>query len=158
EVRGRSEGPLPRPRRRAVAYGATVSEPALEARGLRKDFAAKTAVRDLTLSVPRGEVFGFLGPNGAGKTTSMKRLLGLVRPPAGSGRVLGRPLGDRAARARVGFLPEHFRFHEWLAGRELLRFHGRLLGVPARVLEPRIDALLRRVELQDAADRRLNEY
>jgi ABC-2 type transport system ATP-binding protein len=135
-----------------------VSEPALEARGLRKDFAGKTAVRDLTLSVPRGQVFGFLGPNGAGKTTSMKMLLGLVRPTAGGGRVLGRPLGDRAARARIGFLPEHFRFHEWLAGRELLRFHGRLLGVPARVLEPRIDALLRRVELHDAADRRLNEY
>jgi ABC-2 type transport system ATP-binding protein len=135
-----------------------VSEPALEACGLRKDFARKTAVRDLSLSVPRGEVFGFLGPNGAGKTTSMKMLLGLVRPTAGSGRVLGRPLGDRAARARIGFLPEHFRFHEWLAGRELLRFHGRLLGVPPRVLEPRIETLLRRVELRDAADRRLNEY
>src|SRR5262249_59094381 len=101
--------------------------------------------------------FGVLGPQGAGKPTPMKTLLRLVRPTAGSGRVLGRPLGDRAARARVGFLPEHFRFHEWLAGRELLRFHGRLLGVPSRVLEPRIDALLRRVELPDAADRRLNQ-
>jgi ABC-2 type transport system ATP-binding protein len=135
-----------------------VSEPALEARGLRKDFGRKTAVRDLTLVVPRGEVFGFLGPNGAGKTTSVKMLLGLARPTAGAGRVLGRPLGDRAARARVGFLPEHFRFHEWLEGRELLRFHGRLLGLPSRVLEPRIEDLLRRVELADAGHRRLREY
>jgi ABC-2 type transport system ATP-binding protein len=135
-----------------------VSEPALEARGLRKDFGRKTAVRDLTLVVPRGEVFGFLGPNGAGKTTSVKMLLGLARPTAGAGRVLDRPLGDRAARARVGFLPEHFRFHEWLEGRELLRFHGRLLGLPSRVLEPRIDDLLRRVDLADAGHRRLREY
>jgi ABC-2 type transport system ATP-binding protein len=135
-----------------------VSEPAIEARGLRKEFGRKTAVRDLTLSVPRGEVFGFLGPNGAGKTTSVKILLGLVRPTGGAGRVLGRPLGDTAARACVGFLPEHFRFHEWLEGRELLRFHGRLLGLPSRVLEARIEDLLHRVELGDAGHRRLREY
>jgi ABC-2 type transport system ATP-binding protein len=135
-----------------------VNEPALETRGLRKEFGPKAAVRDLTLSVPRGEVFGFLGPNGAGKTTAVKLLLGLVRPTAGSGRLLGRPLGDTTARARIGFLPEHFRFHEWLEGRELLRFHGRLLGLRSRVLETRIDDLLRRLELGDAGHRRLREY
>jgi ABC-2 type transport system ATP-binding protein len=135
-----------------------VSEPVLETRALRKDFGPKAAVRDLTLTVPRGEVFGFLGPNGAGKTTAVKLLLGLVRPTGGGGRLLGRPLGDPAARARIGFLPEHFRFHEWLEGRELLRFHGRLLGLRSRVLETRIDDLLRRLELGDAGHRRLREY
>jgi ABC-2 type transport system ATP-binding protein len=135
-----------------------MAEPALETRALRKDFGAKTAVRDLTLSVPRGEVFGFLGPNGAGKTTSIKMLLGLVRPTAGDGRLLGQPLGSVRVRARIGYLPEHFAFHEWLSGRELLRFHGRMLGLRGAALEGRIEALLARVELSSAADRRLREY
>ena len=95
--------------------------------------------------MPRGEVFGFLGPNGAGKTTSMKMLLGLVAPTSGSGTVLGAPLGDTEARARMGFLPEHFRFHDWLNAREFLYFHGRLLGMPTRGLDTRIEALLLRV-------------
>jgi ABC-2 type transport system ATP-binding protein len=135
-----------------------VAEPVLEARALRKEFGPKTAVRDLTLSVPRGEVFGFLGPNGAGKTTSVKMLLGLVHPTAGSGRLLGAPVGAPRARSRVGYLPEHFAFHEWLRGRELLRFHGRLLGLRGPALEAGVEGLLRRVELAPAADRCLREY
>jgi ABC-2 type transport system ATP-binding protein len=135
-----------------------VSSPSIQTDALRKDFGTKTAVRDLTLSVPKGEVFGFLGPNGAGKTTSIKMLLGLVRPTSGGGRLLGQPIGTTRARARVGYLPEHFAFHEWLRGRELLRFHGRLLGLGGRALESGIEALLRRVELLDAADRCLQEY
>jgi ABC-2 type transport system ATP-binding protein len=136
-----------------------MAEPVLEALSLRKEFGPKVAVRDLTLSVPRGEVFGFLGPNGAGKTTSIKMLLGLVRPTAGQARLLGEPSARPAARRRVGYLPEHFAFHEWLRGRELLRFHARLLGLrPGRALEDAIEALLARVELQDAAERRLKEY
>ena len=135
-----------------------MAEPALEAQALRKDFGSKTAVRDLTLSVPRGEVFGFLGPNGAGKTTSIKMLLGLVHPTSGGGKLLGAPIGVPRARARVGYLPEHFAFHEWLRGRELLRFHGRLLGLGGPSLETGLEALLRRVELLEAGDRCLREY
>src|SRR5437762_7290854 len=135
-----------------------MAEPVIETRALRKEFGEKVAVADLALSVERGEVFGFLGPNGAGKTTSLKMLLGLVRPSAGEGSVLGAPLGDRAIRARIGFLPEHFRFHEWLSGRELLRFHGRLQGMRGATLETRIDALLERVDLLDAAERQLQTY
>ena len=135
-----------------------MKEPALEAWSLRKDFGSKAAVRDLTLSVPRGEVFGFLGPNGAGKTTSVKMLLGLVHPTAGRAQLLGRPIGETSARARVGYLPEHFAFHEWLRGRELLRFHGRLLGLGGRSLEAGLEALLGRVELLDAGERCLREY
>jgi len=101
----------------------------IETHGLRKQFGPTLAVSDLSLGVREGEVFGFLGPNGAGKTTSIKMLLALVAPTAGTGRVLGAPLGDRAVRARVGFLPEHFRFHETLTASELLRFHGRLYGL-----------------------------
>jgi ABC-2 type transport system ATP-binding protein len=135
-----------------------MTELAVETKGLRKRFARKLAVADLSLSVRRGEVFGFLGPNGAGKTTSLKMLLGLVEPTAGRASLLGAPVGDRRARARVGFLPEHFRFQDWLTGRELLRFHGRLFGVPERTLVGRADALLERVRLTEAADRKLREY
>ena len=131
---------------------------AIETRRLRKQFGDKVAVEDLSITVPRGEVFGFLGPNGAGKTTSLKMLLGLVEASDGSGTVLGAPIGDRATRARVGFLPEHFRFQDWLTGRELLHFHGRLCGLRGAILETRADELLARVDLLDAAHRPVKTY
>ena len=130
----------------------------IETDGLHKMFGRTLAVEDLSLSVGRGEIFGFLGPNGAGKTTSIKMLLALVTPTGGRGLVLGKPLGDRATRARIGFLPEHFRFHDSLTGRELLRFHGRLHRLAGLPLEARIDTLLARVDLIEAADRRLRGY
>jgi ABC-2 type transport system ATP-binding protein len=135
-----------------------MTESVIETRGLRKEFGAKTAVAGLSLSVRRGEVFGFLGPNGAGKTTSLKMLLGLVEPSAGGGTVLGAPLGNRAARSKLGFLPEHFRFHDWLTGRELLHLHGRLFGMPESRIRTRAEELLERVDLLDAAHRQLREY
>lgn len=133
-------------------------EPVIETHGLRKEFGPKVAVAELSLAVAAGEVFGFLGPNGAGKTTSLKMLLGLLEPTAGQARVLGAPLGDRRTRARIGFLPEHFRFQEWLTGRELLRFHGRLHGMRRPALEARIDELLARVDLLDSAELELRAY
>jgi ABC-2 type transport system ATP-binding protein len=135
-----------------------VIENVIETRGLRKQFGAKTAVEDLSLAVRRGEVFGFLGPNGAGKTTALKMLLGLVEPTAGSGRVLGAPLGNRGIRARLGFLPEHFRFQDWLTGRELLHLHARLLGLAAADGRARTEGLLARVDLLDAAHRQIRTY
>src|SRR5687767_4216160 len=97
---------------------------AVETCSLRKVYGRSVAVADLTIDVHEGEIFGFLGPNGAGKTTSVKMLMGLIRPTSGSARLLGRPLGDREAKRQVGFLPELFRFHDWLTGVELLDFHG----------------------------------
>jgi ABC-2 type transport system ATP-binding protein len=136
-----------------------VSEPpVIDTRHLRKEFGPTLAVADLSLVVRPGEIFGFLGPNGAGKTTSIKMLLGLIAPTSGSGTLLGAPLGDRKARARVGFLPEHFRFHDCLTARELLRFHGRLYGLSGLPLEARIELLLDRVDMLDAADRPLKSY
>ena len=115
--------------------GSSWPSPPSRRRRSARTSAPKTAVRDLTLSVPRGEVFGFLGPNGAGKTTSIKMLLGLVHPTSGGGPPPRRADRPTRARARVGYLPEHFAFHEWLRGRELLRFHGRLLGLRGPSLE-----------------------
>src|SRR5215469_10861340 len=135
-----------------------VTELAIETTGLRKEYGAKVAVADLTLGVPRGEVFGFLGPNGAGKSTSIKMLLGLVRATGGTARVLGRPPGDTPTLGRIGFLPEHFRFHEWLTATELLQLHGRLYRMDAGQLRRRIDETLEMVGLTEHASRALSGF
>lgn len=135
-----------------------MTELAIEARGLRKEFGDKVAVSDLTLSVGRGEVFGFLGPNGAGKTTSVKMLLGLTNPTSGTANLLGRPLGNREARARMGFLPEHFRFHEWLTAAEFLDLHGRLYGMSKMRRSAVIPDLLELVGLGQRAKTKLSAF
>ncbi len=117
-------------------------ETAIETRDLRKIYGEQVAVKGLTLRVPQGEVFGFLGPNGAGKTTSMKMLLGLVAPTAGAATLLGAPIGDRGALRQIGFLPEHFRFQDWLTAGEFLQLHGELYGMAASDLGKRIRELL----------------
>jgi ABC-2 type transport system ATP-binding protein len=135
-----------------------MSELAIEARELRKEFGKKVAVADLSIDVPRGEVFGFLGPNGAGKTTSVKMLLGLTRPTAGTARILGKPLGDLKTRTRIGFLPEHFRFHEWLQAAEFLDLHGKLYGMNRSDRNVVIPDLLELVGLERRANTRLSAF
>jgi ABC-2 type transport system ATP-binding protein len=131
---------------------------AVEIRGLRKVYGRSVAVDDLTLDVRQGEIFGFLGPNGAGKTTAVKMLMGLVRPTSGSARLLGRPLGDREAKRRIGFLPELFRFHDWLTGAELLEVHGKLYGMSRRQRRQRIPEVLELVGLTGRASDPLRSY
>jgi ABC-2 type transport system ATP-binding protein len=143
---------------RSMPQPATEHRRVIETHALRKQFGATLAVADLSLHVGAGEIFGFLGPNGAGKTTAIKMLLALVEPTSGTGQVMGAPLGDRAVRAHIGFLPEHFRFHDTLTATELLRFHGRLYGLRGVSLDARIDRLLTRVDLLDVADRPLRGY
>ncbi len=132
--------------------------PAIRVTELRKEFGDKVAVANLTLDVERGEVFGFLGPNGAGKTTAVKMLLGLIFPSSGSGRVLGKPLGDHRARAKIGFLPEHFRFHDWLTAVEFLRLHGNLYHMAGAVSDRRVPELLELVGLAPHANKRLRAF
>lgn len=130
----------------------------IETHALSKHFGPKVAVADLTLQVPQGEVFGFLGPNGAGKSTSVKMLLGLVSPTGGEARVLGRPAGNIETLRRVGFLPEHFRFHEWLQAAELLDLHGRLYGMSPAARRQRIPELLELVGLSEHARRPISGF
>jgi ABC-2 type transport system ATP-binding protein len=130
----------------------------IQVQGLRKVFGNKVAVASLDLTVERGEVFGFLGPNGAGKTTAVKMLLGLIAPTAGAGALFGRPLADPRARVRVGFLPEHFRFHDWLRATEFLQLHADLYRMRRDVSRQRIPQLLERVGLQGDASKRLGAY
>ncbi len=125
---------------------------------LRKVYGTTPAVASLDLAVPTGEIFGFLGPNGAGKSTCVKMLLGLVFPTQGSGTLLGAPLGDHRIKARVGFLPEHFRFHEWLTAREFLNFHGQLYGMNSKQRRKRIVEVLAIVNLERAATQQLRTF
>ncbi len=135
-----------------------MTTPAIETTHLRKEYSATIAVQDLSLRVPAGEVFGFLGPNGAGKSTTVKMLLGLVSPTGGEARLFGEPPHRPSSRARVGFLPEHFRFHEWLKADEFLILHGKLFGMSSADLKSRIPELLALVELPDAAHRKLSHF
>jgi ABC-2 type transport system ATP-binding protein len=131
---------------------------AISTQALTKAFGNKIAVADLTLDVEPGEVFGFLGPNGAGKTTAVKMLLGLISPTSGSGQVLGAPIGDHHSREKVGFLPEHFRFHEWLTAEEFLRLHGNLYQIPSPALNFRVPELLEQVGLGNHSGKKLRTF
>lgn len=130
--------------------------PAVWCSGLRKRYRRQTAVDDVSLTVGRGEVVGLLGPNGAGKTSVIKILLGLVRPDAGEALLLGRPAGDPRARARVGYLPELFRYQPWLTAAEVLDLHVRLAG--AAVPAPQRRECLAVVGLADRAGDRVGGY
>ncbi|MCB0075832.1 MAG: ABC transporter ATP-binding protein [Anaerolineales bacterium] len=130
----------------------------IETQQLRKSFGNKVAVEDLSLTVEAGEVFGFLGPNGAGKSTTIKMLLGLVYPTSGSATLLGKPLGDPSARASVGFLPEHFRFHDWLTATEFMEMHANLCGLSRAEGHQQSAALLDLVGLAPHAARQLGTY
>ena len=127
---------------------------------LTKRYGSKIAVNDLNLSIHKGEVFGLLGPNGAGKTTTILMLLGLTEPTAGTAEIAGcdctrNPL---EVKSMVGYLPDNVGFYGDMTGRQNLRFTGRLNGMHGEELEERIDYLLDRVGMTDAADRKTATY
>ena len=126
--------------------------PAIEVTDLRKKYGQVDALAGLTMTVGRGEVFGFLGPNGAGKTTTVKLLLGLARPTGGSGKVLGAPIGDLATRRKIGYLPELFRYQPWLKAREVLTLHAELAGLPRARRKAAAEESMRIVGLTDRAN------
>ncbi len=136
----------------------SMNNPAIMTQDLRKVFGDKVAVAGLTMSVEQGEVFGFLGPNGAGKTTALKMLLGLITPTDGYAEMLGSPIGNHNIRARVGFLPEHFRFHEWLTATEFLTLHANLYHMPKSVTDMRVPQLLELVGLTPHASKKLKAF
>ena len=140
------------------AAGTPHCSPAIRLANVRKTYGRGVALHDVSLSVRPGEVFGFLGPNGAGKTTTLKILLGLVRPTSGEARIFGLPSNDPAARSAVGYLPETFRFQDWLTGRELLELHADLADMSAEARSWRIPEVLRLVGLAEYAHDRLRTY
>jgi ABC-2 type transport system ATP-binding protein len=139
--------------------------PAIEILGLEKTYSVgfwrkkpKYALRPLQLTVQEGEIFGFLGPNGAGKTTTLKLLMGLVFPTAGTARILGMEINDPKMKAQIGFLPEQPYFYDYLTARELLVYYGQLSGVSSKESAKKVDAVLARVGLADAADVQLRKF
>jgi ABC-2 type transport system ATP-binding protein len=116
------------------------------------------AVRNLSLEVEPGQVYGLLGPNGSGKSTTMKIVLGLVSPSAGSTRIFGRDSKEVESREEVGFLPENPYFYKFLTGEEALHFYGKICGLHGAKLRERTGELLNLVGLKHARDRRLAGY
>ena len=141
-----------------------MADPAISIRNLTKLYPIPfrreqvRAVHDLSLTVEPGQVYGLLGPNGSGKSTTMKIVLGLVSPTAGTTQIFGRDSAEVESREEVGFLPENPYFYKYLTGEETLRFFGKLCGIRRAVLRDRARELLKLVGLEDAADRRLGGY
>ncbi|HKC19744.1 MAG TPA: ABC transporter ATP-binding protein [Candidatus Dormibacteraeota bacterium] len=134
----------------AAPVGVAASSPAIHTVELTKRFGTSTlALAGLSMTVPRGEIFGFLGPNGAGKTTAVKLLLGLLSPTSGEAWVLGQPAGNLDTRRRIGYLPELFRYQSWLSAREVLALHCELAPLPRSVWKEEIDQILTTVGLAE---------
>ena len=132
--------------------------PAVKTVELTKRFGRTIALAGLTMTVPRGEVFGFLGPNGAGKTTAVKLLLGLLAPTSGDGWLLGRRIGDLDTRRRIGYLPELFRYQAWLSAAEVLALHCELAPLPRSSWKDEIGTVLDTVGLTDRANDRVGTF
>ncbi len=117
-----------------------------------------TALKDLTVSVKEGDVYGLLGPNGAGKTTAIKIFMGLLYPSWGKAEVMGRPCWDVEVKQRVGFLPEGPYFYEYLSAQEFLHFYGQLFGLERAARTRRIEKLLTLVGLDEFRKLKLRRY
>jgi len=141
-----------------------MTEAVLRCENLKKHFrigffARKVeALRGVSFTVERGELFGFLGPNGSGKTTTFKLLMGLIFPTAGRAEIMGQPIGAIEVKRRIGFLPENPYFYEYLTAREFLEYTGRLFGLDRAERRRRAGELLERVGLASAANRALRRY
>jgi ABC-2 type transport system ATP-binding protein len=141
-----------------------MTEPAVALTGVTKIFPGAfqrrsiAAVRDLTLEVAPGQIYGLLGPNGSGKSTTLKIILGLVPPTRGRIEIFGRENDRVASRESVGFLPESPYFYKYLTGEETLRFYGKLCGLRGGSLKQRVEKMLAQVGLIDARNRRLGGY
>ena len=141
-----------------------MAEPAIEVHELRKTYRTPfrrrrvEALCGVSFRVEVGTIFGFVGPNGAGKTTTIRTLMGLIRPTSGTAKILGHTIPSRAARFRLGFLPEAPYFYDYLTIGELLDLAGRLFGLPAALRRTRADELIERVGLGAARAQSLKKF
>src|SRR5256714_3123299 len=139
---------------------------ALEIEHLTKDYEVGflrkrrvCALDDLTLTVERGEIFGFLGANGAGKSTTMKLLMRLIYPTTGRAKILGRDISDVGMHARIGYLPEHPYFYDYLTAREFLEYCAELFGYSRAERRRRAADMLARVRLEEKSwDKQLRKF
>jgi ABC-2 type transport system ATP-binding protein len=148
----------------ASTHTPSSAAPAIELCGLVKDFSIGLrglklrAIDRLDLRIEAGQVFGLLGPNGSGKSTTIKIMLGLLEPTAGTASVFGVASGEIAARSEVGYLPESPYFYRHLTGRELVAFYARICGLGGTKLRGRVADAVALAGMTDAADRRVGTY
>ena len=141
-----------------------MADSAIDVRDLSKTYRTPLrrkkveALRGVTFTVQRGQIFGFVGPNGAGKTTTIRTLMGLIRPTSGTASILGHSIPSREARRLTGFLPESPYFYDYLTAGELLDLAGRLFGVPGDVRKKRADELIEKVGLGRARSQSLKKF
>jgi ABC-2 type transport system ATP-binding protein len=132
-------------------------ELAIDIQHVGKSFDGHVAVRELSLAVPRGSVYGLLGPNGAGKTTTIRMVLNVIAPDTGTIRVLGSPSGAKGITDRIGYLPEERGLYRKMRVRRVLRFLGELKGLTRREVDPRIDQWLARLGLTEWDEKKVDE-
>src|SRR5215475_989750 len=142
-----------------------MSAPAIEIENLTKDYPTgflhtrkKRSLDGLSMQVEDGEVFGFLGPNGAGKSTTIKLLMGIIFPTAGTARILGKPISDTAMHRDIGYLPEQPYFYDYLTAAEVLDYFARFHGYSAAERGERVQRILRKVGLETAGKIQLRKY
>jgi len=136
---------------------------AIEIRNLSKTFRGKRfttveALKNLSLTVEKGEIFGFLGPNGAGKSTTIKIIMGLISATMGDVRLLNQPCSNPVSRKKVGYLPENPSFYDYLTAEEYVRFVAKSFDVDERTLQSRSEEVLRLLELWEARRRPIRTY
>lgn len=137
-----------------------VGDTAVMLSGVRKCYGNTVAVRDLSLEIPRGELFAFLGPNGAGKTTTIKMIVGLLRPNEGVVRVCGHPIGANglAAKAQLAYVPDQPFIYEKLTGREFLYFIAEMYGLDTKSRDRRLNSLVTSLDIGEFLDQLTESY
>ena len=142
-----------------------MTAPAIETQNLTKEYPhgflhlkRKTSLENLTMQVEDGEVFGFLGPNGAGKSTTIKLLMGIIFPTAGSAQILGKPVSDVSMHRDIGYLPEQPYFYDYLTAAEVLDYFARFHGFSAAERRERVQKMLRKVGLETAGKIQLRKF
>lgn len=135
-----------------------MSEWIVETKGLTKQYANLKGCMDININVGQGEVFGLLGPNGAGKSTLIKMLVGLLIPSGGTAQILGKPLGDLEGKKRIGYLPELFKYQDWMTGKDLLTFHSKLYKLDKSIIPRRIEEVLEMVHMKGSEQYKIGTY
>lgn len=130
----------------------------IETHNLSKIYENNKGCKDISIAVDKGEIFGFLGPNGAGKSTFIKTLVGLLYPTSGEGYILGKPLNDIEAKRKIGYLPELFKYQEWMTGLDLLSFHSDLYKLDKKKRMSKIEEVLEIVNLKGAENSKIGTY
>lgn len=130
----------------------------IETEALTKLYGKKVGCKNISIAVQEGQIYAFLGPNGAGKSTFIKMLTGLIFPTSGKAQILGKPLGDVEIRKNLGYLPENFRYQDWMTGQDLLSFHASLYKLDKSIIKAKIEEVLELVNLKGSEKYKIGTY